>query len=302
MSKTTVDSILRELSVFDGKVFSRVPPEGISLGSRDVLFLQSWDVAQLLKVARQQACQVALYSEDPLPEELLPFCDWQIVDSESKEVLLKKSQNLPSMAEIKNLQKKSALFLDRDGVVNVDYNFVGDPKNVDLVAHIGSLVKKANQSGKDVVVVTNQSGIGRGYYSDQDFQLVMKRISELLNVEGAKIDVVEHSPFHPQAHEEKYRQGQQFRKPRPGMIHKAAQARGIDLSRSLLVGDHAKDLMAAVLAGIGNIYLFTSNKENTKMRLDFENWIQVLQHKHHLNHLMDGISFHVVNDLDKVEL
>ena len=176
---------------------------------------------------------------------------------------------------------KPGLFLDRDGVLNIDHGYVGDPKDVELVAGMGAWVAAKQKQGFQIVVVTNQSGIGRGLYSEADFQRVMSRLRELLRGEGASIDRIEFSPYHPESENLRFRFLRQFRKPRPGMIHSARQALGIDLSRSILVGDRSKDLMAGALAGIPNLVLLDSKAEGEGLAsssegLEFLSWWQSL--------------------------
>ncbi len=300
MSATELDLILSELNYYGGKVHLGVPEATTQLSPHDLILLLKWTPEDLLKIARTQACQVAIDSAKVIPEVFSPFYDWRIFDKGSCDQLKKLSEGQTFPSHSPSSHTKSALFLDRDGVVNVDHGYVGDPLKVNLVPHIGELIHQANDQHKDVVIVTNQSGIGRGYYTTENYQQVMKRISELLRPEQAKVDEVLFSPFHPNANEEEFRRGRQFRKPRPGMLQKAARDRGIHLRQSVMVGDHAKDAVTAVLAGVGQVFLLAS-AESEEAQDTFQTWVEELKFRHHL-HLMDSIKFKVVGGLQEAKL
>ena len=299
-----IDLILKESSWFGGKIYSGLPPAGVLLGARDVVLLQKWNAQDLLNLARTQICQVSIFAPVQLSETLSPFYDWCISEVSEFESLEKKSQGYPISSKQINKDKsasKAALFLDRDGVVNVDHGYVGEPRDVELIPHIGQLISKANHAGREVIIVTNQSGIGRGYYSESSFNSVMNRIKELLDEDKARVDWIEHSSFHPNSEEEKFRWGRQFRKPRPGMLHQAAQSRNIDLRHSVMIGDHVKDLMTATLAGVGHIYLLAT-EEAESIQKSFKSWIRELEDHYRLNALMQGIEFQVISGLDEAKL
>jgi D-glycero-D-manno-heptose 1,7-bisphosphate phosphatase len=145
---------------------------------------------------------------------------------------------------------RPALFLDRDGVV-VDYvAFLHRPEEVSLIDGIARLIGAARQAGAPVVVVTNQSGVGRGYYGWDDFAAVQDEIRARLAALGAGLDAVFACPFHGDA-KPPYRHGDHpARKPNPGMLVSAAELLGTDLPRSWMIGDRALDVMAARNAGL----------------------------------------------------
>ncbi len=151
---------------------------------------------------------------------------------------------------------RPALFLDRDGVINVDTNFLYRPEECVLIDGIASLVRTANQHGYVTCVITNQSGIGRGFYTEQDFQVLMQHIRVELQRDGARLDAVYFSPFHPIHGLGRYQRDTDCRKPAPGMLLRAAREHNLDLSRSLLVGDRCSDLLAGDNAGIKRLFLF----------------------------------------------
>ncbi|HJV47951.1 MAG TPA: HAD family hydrolase [Geothrix sp.] len=144
---------------------------------------------------------------------------------------------------------KPAIFLDRDGTLNEEVDFLSDPDQLVLIPGAGAAVARLNAKGIPVVVVTNQSGIGRGKYGWQDFAAVMSRMGTLLALENARIDAVYASPHHEHALGEYAVADHPERKPNPGMLLRAAEEHGLDLSRSWMVGDKALDIEAGRRAG-----------------------------------------------------
>jgi D-glycero-D-manno-heptose 1,7-bisphosphate phosphatase len=149
--------------------------------------------------------------------------------------------------------KRPALFLDRDGVINIDYGYVHRDEDFQFIDGIFDLVNAANQSGYLVVVVTNQAGIGRGYYTEEDFFELTEWMCEQFALYDAKIDAVYFCPYHPEYGLGKYRRESKHRKPGPGMLLDAARDLNIDLTRSIIVGDKASDLEAGHRAGVGTL-------------------------------------------------
>ena len=144
---------------------------------------------------------------------------------------------------------KPAIFLDRDGTLNEEVDFLCDPEHLVLIPGAAAAVARLNAIGVPVVVVTNQSGIGRGKYGWEDFAAVMSRMETLLARENAWIDAVYASPHHEDAQGEYAVADHPDRKPNPGMLMRAAEEHGLDLSRSWMVGDKDIDLEAGRRAG-----------------------------------------------------
>ena len=153
-----------------------------------------------------------------------------------------------------------ALFLDRDGVINVDHGYVHTPEEFDFVDGIFEVVAAANQAGYLVVVVTNQAGIGRGYYSEKQFHALTDWMKKQFVENGGRIDAVYFCPYHPEHGIGEYRQKSDCRKPAPGMLLTAMRDFDIDLGRSILVGDTLKDIHAANAAGIRQVFLLRAAK------------------------------------------
>lgn len=146
---------------------------------------------------------------------------------------------------------RPALFLDRDGVINIDHAYVYRPENFEFIDGIFDLCRMAKKLEYLLIVVTNQAGIGRGYYTEADFMKLTKWMREVFLREGAPIDGIYFCPFHPEHGLGVYKAESLCRKPAPGMILQAAEEHGIDLAKSMLIGDKLSDMQAGVAAGVG---------------------------------------------------
>lgn len=159
-----------------------------------------------------------------------------------------------------NSTKRPALFLDRDGVINVDYGYVFKPERFHFIDGIFELVATANRLHYVVVVITNQAGIGRGYYTESDFHIVTDWMLSQFQKHGASIDAVYFCPHHPEAGIGQYRQESNMRKPAPGMLLKAAVDLNIDFKTSIMIGDKDSDMQAGQAADVQ--FLLQLNKES----------------------------------------
>jgi D-glycero-D-manno-heptose 1,7-bisphosphate phosphatase len=139
-----------------------------------------------------------------------------------------------------------ALFLDRDGVMIEECEYLADPDRVRVLPGCAALVRHVRSLGFAVVVVTNQSGIGRGYFCWPAYAMVEERLLALLAEQGAAVDAVLANAASPDG----TGPGQPWRKPRPGMLVYAAATLGLDLSRSLIIGDKVSDIEAGRDAGL----------------------------------------------------
>ena len=144
---------------------------------------------------------------------------------------------------------KPAIFLDRDGVVIEDSHYLGDRSRVRLVPGAAEAVALLNRAGWAVVIVTNQSGVARGMFTEADVTSVHEHLAELLRGYGAKVDAFHHCPHHPEAEVAEYRALCACRKPRAGMLLRAAGELGLDLAASWMIGDRVSDLEAGAAAG-----------------------------------------------------
>jgi len=154
---------------------------------------------------------------------------------------------------------RSALFVDRDGTVIELVDYLANPAQVRLIGAAVSAIQEANRAGRAVVLVTNQSGVGRGYYGWDAFRAVQDRMHDLLKVEGAVIDAVYACPHPPP--DVGGPTSSVYRKPAPGMLLQAAEDMKLDLSASRIVGDNASDLAAGKAAGLSSGVLVASGYE-----------------------------------------
>jgi D-glycero-D-manno-heptose 1,7-bisphosphate phosphatase len=157
-----------------------------------------------------------------------------------------------------------ALFLDRDGVINVDRGYVCSPEQFELVDGITDLCRHAVGLGYLLIVATNQAGIGRGYYTEADFLALTDWMCDAFRERGAPIAKVYYCPFHPEFGVGEYRRESDCRKPAPGMILHAARDFDLDLRRSVLVGDKESDIQAGVAAGVGCNVLYCPESGGVK--------------------------------------
>ncbi|TGL10908.1 HAD family hydrolase [Leptospira meyeri] len=155
------------------------------------------------------------------------------------------------------------MFLDRDGVINEDFDYVYRMEDFQFKSEIFEICKLANANHYLVFIITNQAGIARGYYSERDFFILTKwMLNEFLN-QSCSITKVYYCPYHPDFGNKRYKRDSNFRKPNPGMILKAAKRYSIDLENSILVGDQNTDVEAGFRAGVGkNFLLLNPNKKN----------------------------------------
>ena len=144
-----------------------------------------------------------------------------------------------------------AAFFDRDGVLNLDRGYVGRWSDWTWVDGARETLAAYRASGWRLVVVTNQSGIGRGYYAEADMLALHARMVEDLAQAGVTLDGLYWSPWHPEAEDDRFRHPDHpDRKPNPGMLLRAAADLSLDLGRSILIGDKVSDMEAARRAGV----------------------------------------------------
>jgi len=136
------------------------------------------------------------------------------------------------------------VFIDRDGTLNEERDFLTAPDELRLVRGAGPAVKRLNEAGATVCVISNQSGIARGYLTEQDLSLIHERLVRLLASDGASLDGIYYCPHHPDEGRPPYRADCDCRKPKPGMLNRASRELGIDLSRSFVIGDKSDDILA----------------------------------------------------------
>ena len=150
---------------------------------------------------------------------------------------------------------RAAVFLDRDGTIIDDVHYIARPELVRLRSGAAQAIARLNQARVPVIVVTNQSGIARGLYTEKDYLTLTAHMEERLRAQGVSLDAVEYCPHLTDAPVERYRVDCECRKPKPGMLRNAIAALDIDSQASLLVGDRLSDLEAGRAAAIGRCFL-----------------------------------------------
>lgn len=161
--------------------------------------------------------------------------------------------------ELPKLIKNKALFLDRDGVINIDHGHVFQKEKFDFIDGIFELCMRAQELGYLLIVVTNQAGIAKGYYTQEQFLELTGWIENEFKKRGIKITKTFYCPYHLEGKLEKYRKDHEDRKPSPGMILKAIEEFNIDPEMSLIIGDKETDMQAGNAAKISKKFLVTQN-------------------------------------------
>lgn len=155
-----------------------------------------------------------------------------------------------SQTEIPRVLRRRALFLDRDGVINIDHGYVGSRDRFDWVDGAREAIVHATRAGWHVFIVTNQSGVARGKYDELAVRDLLGWIGDEVRVMGGTVDDVRYCPFHPDASVPAYRALSDWRKPAPGMLLDLIRAWELDPARCLMIGDQDTDLRAAAAAGV----------------------------------------------------
>lgn len=166
-------------------------------------------------------------------------------------------------------KSSKALFLDRDGVINLDSGYVSKVEEIEFTEGIFDLARIVVSLGYRIVVVTNQSGIGRGYFTEVEFHELMEWMRQKFSVEGCPIDGVYFSPFHPTDGIGEYKKDSEMRKPNPGMFLQAIRDFSLDASKCVLVGDRLSDIEAGRAAGVRHMFLLSATT-SVAGAVDFE--------------------------------
>ena len=163
-----------------------------------------------------------------------------------------------------------ALFLDRDGVINEDREYVHKREDFVFREGIFDVCRYFQEKGFLIFVITNQSGIGRGYFTEKDFQKLNRWMLEEFSKKGIEIQKVYYCPYHPEFGVGHYKKKSEDRKPKPGMVLKAQKEFNLNLSQSVLIGDKPEDIQCGKTAGVGTNILVKSKYYQSGTLADFE--------------------------------
>ena len=160
-----------------------------------------------------------------------------------------------------------AVFLDRDGTINHDRDgYLHRPGDVELIAGVGEAIARLNRMGALVQVVTNQSGIARGMFTEDDMHAVHSRLDELLSAHGARIDGYFFAPWHPDGNTRPWNIDHRDRKPGLGMFEQARAKHDFDAKQSWMIGDKLSDVLFGRRAGLRTILVRTGEGERTLLK------------------------------------
>lgn len=162
---------------------------------------------------------------------------------------------------------RPAIFIDRDGTINEDRGYLSKPDELILYPWSGEAIRLVNESEFKAIVVTNQSGVARGFYSEETLDLIHNRLLDELRLRRARLDAIYYCPHHPRIGDDRYRKECECRKPRPAMLLRAASEHAIDLARSYVIGDKASDISLAEGVGARSALVLTGYGEQTLARI-----------------------------------
>jgi D-glycero-D-manno-heptose 1,7-bisphosphate phosphatase len=184
--------------------------------------------------------------------------------------------------------KRAAVFLDRDGTINEQMGYINHLSRFHLLPGVAAAIRLLNEQAIPVIVVTNQSGLARGYFPETLLDEVHAAMTARLLAEGARLDGVYVCPHHPEAKEERYRQECGCRKPKPGLFLQAAKEHDLDINRSYVVGDRWSDIKAAAACGARGVLVLTGYGRGD---LQFIGPKQAIQPGHVAEDLLGAVSW-----------
>ncbi|TQI81877.1 D-alpha,beta-D-heptose 1,7-bisphosphate phosphatase [Serratia fonticola] len=170
-------------------------------------------------------------------------------------------------------QRVPAIFLDRDGTINIDHGYVHEIDDFQFIDGVIDACRELKKMGFALVLVTNQSGIARGKFSEAQFMRLTEWMDWSLADREVDLDGIYFCPHHPEAVIEEYRQVCDCRKPQPGMLLQAQKELNIDLAASYMVGDKIEDMQAAAAAGVGTKVLVRTGKPVTEAGEKAADWV-----------------------------
>ena len=163
----------------------------------------------------------------------------------------------------RHINPQPAIFIDCDGTINEDSGYISTPDDLIIYPYAAEALRLINESNLKAIVITNQSGIARGIYTEAALDAIHNRMREELARDGAHIDAIYYCPHHPRIGDDRYRKMCDCRKPGTGMLRQAAREHAIDLSLSYVIGDKASDINLATNAGARGVLVMTGYGRET---------------------------------------
>jgi D-glycero-D-manno-heptose 1,7-bisphosphate phosphatase len=155
------------------------------------------------------------------------------------------------------MSQNIAVFIDRDGTISEEVGYINHVSRYQVYPWTAAAIRNLNEAGLRVIVVTNQAGVARGYFTEELVKQVHEKLVAEMTLAGARFDAIYYCPHHPSAGEPPYRQSCNCRKPKTGMIERAAAEFGIDVSRSFVIGDRYGDIELAHNAGARSVFVLS---------------------------------------------
>ena len=152
---------------------------------------------------------------------------------------------------------KRAVFIDRDGTLSEEVGYINHPERFRLFPYAGKAIRHLNENGWLAIVTTNQAGVARGYFSEEMIETVHKGMQDQLAIDGARLDAIYYCAHHPSVGDPPYRADCNCRKPKPGLITRAATDFDVDLKHSWMVGDRYSDIQMARNAGVKSAFVLS---------------------------------------------
>lgn len=171
------------------------------------------------------------------------------------------SSRKPGVYDKKMNHKKNprpCVFLDRDGTINKEAGYLNHPSRLELIPGVGRAIRRLNEAGVLVIVVSNQAGVARGYFTEDVLHATLGHMRALLAKQNARLDAIYYAPFHPSSADPRWREDpEELRKPGLGMLRKAQSEWAIDMEHSYMVGDRMNDVKFAHKAGLPGVFVKT---------------------------------------------
>ena len=161
---------------------------------------------------------------------------------------------------------KFAVFLDRDGTITEEMGYLKESEKLRLIPRSGEAIRSLNERGILAIVVSNQSGVARGYFTKEAVKKIHSKLKRLLKKEGAYLDEIYYCPHHPKFGSPKYKKNCNCRKPKPGMLLKAAKKFNLNLKKCYVIGDKVEDIKLAQNVGAKGILVLTGYGRRSKSK------------------------------------